>query len=112
MPDIADLPSTDQLLLEASNVGIRHRIEPLSIDLVLYLDRILAYRNDEREPCGVLRFGGPHSGAIWKDGHLVGEYDKDPEGQFIVIEIKSGFIQPDSIRRIDPVAHLVNLVSA
>ena len=106
-------PTTDQLLTEAStSAGIRRRIrvKGAAIELVLQIDRILAYRDDEDTPFAILRFGGPHSGAIWIGGQLVGEYDKDRDGKFTIIEIEAGFKQPDSRRQEDPVAHLVNHV--
>ena len=113
MLQYATPPPTDQLLSEASTAtGIRYRIKDkgATIELVLQLDRILAYRGDEDRPVAVLRFGGPHSGAIWIDGQLVGEYDKGLDGEFVVIEIESGFKRPSSRRQEDPVAHLVRRV--
>ena len=104
-------PTTDELLTEASTGGgIRRRIDApgASIDLVLQLDRILAYRDGEAMPFAVLRFGGRHSGAIWIGGELVGEYAKDSDGKFVIIEIEAGFKQPASRRHEDPVAHLIN----
>lgn len=106
-------PTTDQLLTQAAtSSGHRCRINAkgIEIDLVLQVDRILAYKGDEDVPFAVLRFGGPHSGAIWIDGQLVGEYDKNLDGNFFIIKIESGFKQPDSRREEDPVAHLLEYV--
>lgn len=106
-------PTTDQLLTEAStSAGIRRRIDTKGaiIHLVLQTDRILAYRDDEDKPFATLRFGGPHSGAIWVGGRLVGEYDKDGDGKFVIVEIKEGFKQPGTKRFEDPIAHLVKHV--
>lgn len=108
-------PTTDQLLAEAmGHACTRHRIDygNRRIDLFLQSDRILAYRDDENTPSAFLRFGGPHSGAIWMGDRLVGEYDKDVEGHFIVIVVEDGFKQPDSMRQEDPVVHLMNLVAS
>ena len=110
MQPYVPLLTTDQLLTEAStSVGSRHRInaDGVSIELFLQYDRILMYRDDEDKPFATLRFGGPHSGAIWIMGQLVGEYDKDRDGNFIITDIEMGFKQPDSTRQQDPVAHLV-----
>ena len=113
MAPYASPPTTDQLLSEAlTSSGVRRRIEAkgAAIELVLQIDRILAYRDDEDTPFAVLRFGGPHSGAIWMGGQLVGEYDKDSDGKFVIIEIEAGFKRPNSRRQEDPVAHLVDLM--
>lgn len=106
-------PPTDQLLAEASTAsGTRHKIdaEGTVVHLFLQTDRILAYRGDEATPMAVLRFGGPHSGAIWMSGELVGEYHKNLNGKFILVEIEEGFKLPDSMREEDPVAHAVWLL--
>ena len=99
--------------MEAStSAGIhrRFKVKEAAIELVLQMDRILAYRDDEDSPIAILRFGGPHSGAIWIGGQLAGEYEKDRDGKFTIIDIEAGFKQPDSKRHEDPVAHLVNRV--
>ena len=105
-------PTTDELLREAftaSGPGVRHRIEAegAAFELVIQGDRILVYRGNEGRPFATLRFGGPHSGAIWIGEQLVGEYDKDREGKFVVVDIEEGFKLPDSRRREDPVDLLV-----
>ena len=108
------LPTTEQLLTDAATanpMSVRRRIEVhgMPLDMILQIDRILVYRGDEDKPFAVLRFGGPHSGAIWIDGQFVGEYDKDNEGNFVVVDVESGFKQPDSRRLEDPFAHLVKV---
>jgi hypothetical protein len=113
MTQYASLPTTDKLLSEAATAaGTRHKIEAggTVVDLFLQSDRILAYRGDEDTPIAVLRFGGRYSGAIWMEGELVGEYHKNPDGQFILIEIEAGFKLPDSLRQEDPVAHVIKLI--
>lgn len=114
MQQSALLPTTDQLLYDAATANpkiVRQRIEVqgMPLDLILQMDRILVYRDDENEPFAILRFGGPHSGAIWIDGQFVGEYDKDRDGNFVVVEVEAGFKQPDSKRLEDPFAHLVKM---
>ena len=111
MADSREAPTTDQLLLEASSsVGTRHRIvfQGMEFEFHLQADRILVYCADENTPVAVIRFGSPFSGAIWMRGQLVGEYDKDRDGKFVVTEIESGFKQPDSRRQQDPVEHVLN----
>ena len=106
-------PTADQLLADASNsVGARHRLRGVGaeMDLVVYGDRILAYCDEEEMPVALLRFGGPFSGTIWVGGELVGEYEKDKEGEFLVTEIEAGFKRPQSRRRLDPVFHLMGLL--
>ncbi len=103
-------PPTDELLREASaSRGVRRLIESQGGIIALFLqsDRILAYRGEETTPFGVLRFGGPHSGAIWLKDNLIGEYDKDLDGAFIIVEIEDGFMEPETRRKGDPVAFLI-----
>ena len=105
------LPPISQLLTEAyTNAGTRHRIqlEGMVVDLFLQTDRILAYRDNEATPAAILRFGGPHSGAIWMNGEVIGEYHKNLDGRFMLVEIEEGFKLPDSMREQDPLAHVVN----
>ena len=110
------LPDMDQLLTgDPDPVGLRHRVQGprLGLDLIVQSDRILAYRDEEERPVAVLRFGGPYAGAagtIWVSGELVGEYEKDREGNFMVTEIEAGFKVPQSRRQLDPVAHILALV--
>ena len=106
-------PPTDELLKEASAAGTRHRIEHRGEVIALFLqsDRILAYRGDESAPFGWLRFGGPHSGAIWMGGDLVGEYYKDINGEFFVMEVEDGFLT-GTRRTEDPVAYLIERARA
>lgn len=103
-------PPTDELLREASaSRSVRCLVESQGGSIALFLqpDRILAYRGEETTPFGVLRFGGPHSGAIWLRGDLIGEYDKDLDGEFIIVEIEDGFMEPETRRKEDPVAFLI-----
>lgn len=114
MQQSALLPTTEQLLNDAASanpLNVRRRIEVngMPLDMILQMDRILVYRGNEDKPFAILRFGGPHSGAIWIDGQFVGEYDKDGDGNFVVIEVESGFKQPESIRHEDPFAHLIRV---
>ena len=106
----ASTPSTDELLREASSTnGRRHRIHSPSGVIALFVqsDRILAYRGEEPSPFGLLRFGGPYSGAIWIGDELIGEYGKTFDGSFFVVEIEDGFLTPDSRREEDPLAFLI-----
>ena len=103
-------PDTDQLLTQAAkSTGVRYHVEVKGnvLELVLQIDRVLIYRGDEPTPIAVLRFGGPHSGAMWLNNQLIGEYDKDREGKFVVTEIESGFKRPNSRRHEDPVVHII-----
>ena len=107
-------PPTDDLLKEASaSAGVRRLIADKGEVIALFLqsDRILAYRGEEAAPFGVLRFGGPHSGAIWMRGDLVGEYDKDLNGEFFVVEVEDGFLA-ETRRKEDPVAYLIEKAHA
>ena len=108
-------PPTDELLKEASSAtGVRCLIERRGEVIALFLqsDRILAYKGDDSTPFGILRFGGPHSGAIWLNGDLIGEYDKNLEGDFIVVEIEDGFMDFETRRTEDPIAFLIGRVTA
>lgn len=88
----------------------RIRVQEAEIELILQFDRVCLYLGDDELPVGCLQFGGPRSGAIWFGNELIGEYDKNPAGEFVLIEISRGFKLPDSQRREDPLAHLVSRV--
>ncbi len=104
-------PTFNELVTEASNSPIYRRcIEGRDMTMFVLADRIYIYHGNDQEPVGTLRFGSPHSGAIWVEGQLVGEYDKDPDGQFVVTEIVSGFLNPDSRKQQDPIFHLCEVL--
>ena len=106
-------PTIDELLNEASNSpAIRRRIEDDVINVAMFVqpDRIHVYQGNDHEPFATLRFGGPYSGAIWIGDELTGEYHKDTNGQFVVIDIASGFRKPDSRRQQDPLVHLLEVL--
>lgn len=103
-------PPTDELIGEASSTpGLRRLVDADGEPIALFLqsDRILAYKGEEVTPFGVLRFGGPHSGAIWMDDRIIGEYDKTLDGEFFIVEVEDGFLSPESRRKEDPVAYLI-----
>jgi hypothetical protein len=104
-------PTFDELLTEASHSPMfRRHIEEDDITMFVLADRIHIYQGKDQDPFGTLRFGGPRSGAIWAEGQLVGEYDKDTDGQFVVVEISSGFKKPGSRRQKDPLAYLFEVL--
>ena len=108
-------PTTDELLKQASTAAGRRYLISVDNDVIalfLQSDRILAYRGEEPTPFGFLRFGGPHSGAIWMKGNLIGEFDKNLDGEFFIVEIEDGFISPESRRQEDPVAFLLERIGA
>ena len=88
----------------------RIRVQEGEIELILQFDRVCLYLRDDEFPVAHLQFGGPRSGAIWFGEELIGEYDKNPAGEFVLIEISRGFKLPDSRRQEDPLAHLVSRV--
>lgn len=102
-------PTTDELLQQAaSTLGMRRLVHSSHSLITLFLqsDRILVYRGEEPTPFGLLRFGGPRSGAIWMDGQVIGEYDKDLEGEFVVVEVEDGFLAGHQQRQ-DPLEYLI-----
>ena len=106
-------PTFSELLTEASLNPTRRQIfDVAGIPVAIYLqsDRIHVYRGSDQEPFATLRFGGPYSGAIWINGEVSGEYEKDSDGRFIVTEIDSGFRMPDSRREQDPVSHVLEVL--
>ena len=46
------------------------------------------------------------------NGDLIGEYDKNLEGDFIVVEIEDGFMDFETRRTEDPIAFLIGRVTA
>ena len=80
----------------------------LTADLVAISGRVNIFLESSEEPVAVLRFGGPHSGALWMGGVLIGEFNQDPTGSFVVVEIEDGFKRPGRIRGKDPIAYLLD----
>ena len=77
-------------------------------DLVVFGDRINVFLESSEKPVAVLRFGGPHSGALWLHGTLVGEFIKEhPTGVFVVVEIEDGFKKLTPIEDKDPIRYLL-----
>lgn len=106
-------PTIEELLPEASTYPpIRRFIDVDGIQVAIFMQpgRIYIYQDKEQKPFAALRFDGPHSGAIWIDDKLAGEYERDPNGHFIVTEIASGFRKPDSRREQDPINHLIEVL--
>ena len=102
-------PTTDELLQQAaSTVGMRRLVHSSDTLITLFLqhDRILVYRAEEPTPFGFLRFGGPRSGAIWMNGEVIGEYNKNIEGEFVVAEVEDGFLAGHQQRQ-DPLDYLI-----
>ena len=109
---VLNLPvTTDDLWQQA--VALREgprriRVKEGLIELILQFDRVCLYHGDDEFPVGCLQFGGPRSGAIWFGNELIGEYDKNPDGEFVLVEISDGFKLLASERREDPLVHLVS----
>ena len=80
------------------------------IELILQFDRVCLYRGNDEIPVAHLQFGGPRSGVIWFENKLIGEYDKNLEGEYVLVEISRGFKILDTQRQEDPLVHLVNRV--
>ena len=77
-------------------------------DLVVFRGRINIYLESSDTPVAVLRFGSPHSGALWLEGDLVGEFSREPAGAFEVIEIQKGFKSSETLESTDPIEYLLN----
>jgi hypothetical protein len=60
---------------------------------------------------GVVRFGGPASGALWINGECVGEYERDAN-EYVVTPITEGRRQIDSVVRVHPVDFLLTHLTA
>lgn len=76
-------------------------------DLIAISGRVNIFLGSNEEPVAVLRFGGPHSGALWIGGELIGEFNQDHTGSFVVVEIEDGFKRPGRIENSDPIAYLL-----
>ena len=79
-------------------------------DLVAIAGRVNIFLESSEEPVAVLRFGGPYSGALWIGGDLIGEFNRDLTGSFVVVEIKDGFKRPGRIEDQDPIRYLLDRV--
>ena len=82
--------------------------EGRTVDLVVFRDRINLYLESSQKPVAVLRFGSPNSGALWLRGDLIGEFRREHDGGFVVVEIEDGFKRPIPIEDTDPVGYLLN----
>ena len=82
--------------------------EGRTADFVVLRDRVNIYLKSSELPVGVLRFGGPSSGALWVGGDLIAEFRKEPTGSFVVVEIEDGFKKPTPIEGADPIMYLLN----
>ena len=56
----------------------------------------------------MLRFGSSHSGALWLEDDLIGEFRRESTGSFVVVEIEDGFKRPDPIDGTDPIMYLLD----
>ena len=88
----------------------RIRLQDAGIDVIVEIGQACLYLDGDHLPRACLRFGGPRSGAIWFDRDLIGEYDKDLDGEFVLVEVENGFKLPGSQRREDPFNHLFSRV--
>ena len=77
-------------------------------DLVVFGNRINVFLESSENPVATLRFGGPHSGALWLGDNLIGEFIKEhTTGTFMVVEIENGFKKPIPIEGKDPIRYLL-----
>jgi hypothetical protein len=77
--------------------------------------RLLARRSNQRaefrvendpKRIGVIRFGGPDSGALWISDECIAEYERH-EKEFIVTPISNGRKQLDAVVKAHPVEFLL-----
>ncbi len=108
---IADSPTTEALSKAADEDVVRRYAVSIggdrAADLVVLRQRINVYLESSEEPVAVLRFGSPYSGALWLKGDLIGEFQKEPTGSFVVVEIEDGFKRPAPKEGVDPIGYLL-----
>lgn len=108
---LIDSPTTEALSRSADEGVVRRYAVSiggnLAADLVILRQRINVYLESSEEPVAVLRFGSPNSGALWLQGDLIGEFQKDPTGSFVVFEIEDGFKRPSPKEGVDPFEYLL-----
>ena len=97
--------AADEVVVKKYEVNID---EDRTADLVVLPRRINIYLESSDMPVAVLRFGGPHSGALWLKGDLVGEFSRKPAGSFEVVEIQDGFKKPEALECTDPIKYLLD----
>jgi hypothetical protein len=109
-PTIEDLSKTvgeEVVKRYPVSIGENH-----TADLVVLRDRINVYLESSEKPVAVLRFGSRHSGALWQDGNLIGEFRRESPGSFVVVEIEDGFKRPTPIEDTDPLEYLLHRLRA
>ncbi len=108
---LIDSPTTEVLSKAADGDVVRRYAVSVggnrAADLVVFRQRINVYLESSEEPVAVLRFGSSHSGALWLQGDLIGEFQKESAGSFVVFEIEDGFKRPVPKEGVDPIGYLL-----
>ena len=107
------VPPTTEALSKAAGEDVGKRFEVRigknrNADFVVLRDRINVYLESSEMPVAVLRFGSSHSGALWLEDDLIGEFRRESTGSFVVVEIEDGFKRPDPIEGTDPIMYLLD----
>lgn len=107
--EFASLLGSGIVVKAADLVGTRFVIEFREREFLIEArdNRLNVYVSHEREPLGVVRFGGGDSGAIWRLGDCIGEYRMDEAGKYLVTPIEQGFKSSQDGLEVDPLFHLL-----
>ena len=75
---------------------IRVQMKKSKMEVIVESNNAFLYRKNDELPTRHLRFAGFHSGAIWMEKDVIGEYYMNSQGKFEITEIENGFKIPGS----------------
>ena len=112
MATLTESPTTETLSKAAGEEVVqKYEVtigEDCTADLVVFRRRINIYLESSEKPVAVLRFGSLYSGALWLKGELIGEFRREPEGSYVVVEVEDGFKKSPPLVGTDPIEYLLN----
>ena len=110
---VAQLPPLLNTLTvkRADFVGARFVVEFEDEEFLVVADgeRVSVFSGSTEGLVGIIRAGGPTSGAIWVSGGCVAEYMQRDQ-VYAIFEIEDGFRALDASVSTDPLAHLLQVV--
>ena len=80
------------------------------MEVMVESNNAFLYRKNDELPTGHLWFTGFHSGAIWMEKDVIGEYYMNSQGKFEITEIENGFKIPGSGTSRTPLEFLIKKV--
>jgi hypothetical protein len=70
-------------------------------------DKIEVTQAESSEPVGLIRRGSSRSGAILREGRLIGEYLRESSGDYLIIPVRGGQKEPEGAIKRNPLQYLL-----